>query len=205
MSQQVQELINKIKNEGIEEAKKKAAAVDAQAKKDAEEVIAKARQEADKLIADSKVEIDKMKEAAEHALRQAARDTLLDLRKEIEGILKKIVLSSVGQALTTEELSCIISNIIEKSFDKKTADANIKVILNASDLEHLKKGFIGKLQAKLKEGIHFERSEDISKAFMISFDGGNSAFEVNDTALAEYLTTYLNPEIAALIKDKRTH
>lgn len=204
MTQQVQELINKIKTEAIDAAQKKAEEIEAQAKTKAHEIIAKAQEETNKLKADAEAQIAKSKEAAEKALKQAARDTLLDLRSEIEKILKKIVFQSVGEALTPEELARLLGILVEKSLEKSSGNSGIQAVLSPSDLEKVKKGFLAKLQGRLKEGIRLEPSADISKGFLISFDGGKSAFDFTDVSLAEYIASYLNPEVAALIKDKKS-
>jgi len=203
MSQQVQELINKIKTEGIDEAQKKAKAIEIQAQENAREILAKAQKDSQRLISEAEAEIKKKKESAENAVKQAARDTLLNLRQQIERLLNKIVLDGIGQALTVGELSELIHRLIEKSFEAKSTDTDIRVILSPADLEKLKKGFLTKLSDRFKEGVDFKPAEDMGHGFAISFDGGKSSFDFSDAALAEYLSTYLNPEIANLIKNEK--
>lgn len=204
MSQQIQELINKIKAEGIEEAQKKAKAIETQAQENAKELLAKTKRDSERLMSEADSEIKKKQEAAENAIKQAARDTLLGVRQEIERILERIVLNNVSEALTVEQLFELISQIIEKSFTAASNGANIQVMLNPGDLERLNKGFLAKLKDRVKEGIEFKPVEDIGKGFVISFDKGKSAFDFSDAALAEYLSTQLHPEIVKLIKDEKT-
>ena len=202
MPEQIQELISKIKTEGIEEAQKKAKVIEAQAQEQAQRIVAKAKEEANRLMAEANVNIQKSKEAAEKALQQAARDTLLNLRQDIQKTLKRITLENVGKALTPDELSAIIAHLIEKSFDKKSSAKDMRIILSDADCEKLKKGLVSKLQEKLKEEIRLQSSSEVTKGFLISFDGGKSAFDFTDESLTEFLSAYLNPEIAALLEDK---
>lgn len=200
MSEQVQQLINKIKSEGIEEAQKKSQEIEGQAKSKANQIVEGAKKEAGKIIQDAQEEIKRMRLAAEMALKQSSRNTILSLRKEIENILKKIITLQISETLTTEQLGVIIQDLIKKSVVTESK-AEVQVNLNPKDWERLKNGFLAKLQNEVKQPIQFQSVEDIAKGFTISFDGGKSRFDFTDVSLAEYLSTYLNPQIAVLVKE----
>ena len=57
------------------------------------------------------------------------------------------------------------------------------------------------LKKKVKEPIVFKTSDEISKGFTISFDGGKSSFDFTDESLAQYLGRFLNSQVAQLVKD----
>jgi len=201
MSQQVQELIDKIKSEGVQAAEDKAKEVEAQAEAKSQEIIAKAQQQAEQILANAKQEVKKMQEATQMALQQASRDTLLSLRKEIEQNLQKIITAEVSSALTSERLAQILENLIQGFFKEKSDNENIFVNLNSEDLKQLNDGFISKLQTQLKTAIKLQASDDIGNGFSISFDAGKSAFDFTDVSLAEHLGVYLNEQVAALVKE----
>ena len=135
------------------------------------------------------------------ALKQSSRDMLLSLRKEIEHTLKQIVASQVRDSLTSDNLSKIIGDVINNFLSTKKSEVDIKVALNAKDLNQLKGSFISKLQKQLKDQIKFQSSEDIGKGFTISFDGGKSSFDFTDESLADYLSTFLNAQVAEFVKE----
>ncbi|HCI44990.1 MAG TPA: hypothetical protein DE315_05640 [Candidatus Omnitrophica bacterium] len=200
MSQQVQELIDKIKEEGIQAADQKAREIEEQAKRNAQGTLDEANKRARELISDAEEEIRKKQEASRTALQQASRDTLLSLKKEVQKLLHKVIAAQVADALTPDKLSDIIAAVAHKSVDGKSADAGVGVVLSPKDLKELRDGFLAKLQKQLKHPIHFQASEDIGKGFTVSFDSGKSSFDFSEAALAEYLSVYLNEELAALLK-----
>ena len=200
MPAQVQELIDKIKSEGIEVAQKKAQEIETLAQKKAQEIIFIAQKSAEKLIFEANSEIKKSQEASQIAIKHAGRDTLLALHKEINRILNKIIVQSISAALTPEHLSQIISTAVKNYVDDPST-ASIKVVLNPADLENLKNGYIEKLKIEIKRPIQFQSSDDIHKGFTISFDGGKSSFDFSDASLAEYLGSYVNEEVAAILKE----
>ena len=72
--------------------------------------------------------------------------------------------------------------------------------MSPKDLKELRDGFLAQLQKQFKCPVHFQASEDIGKGFTVSFDQGKSSFDFSQEALAEYLSVYLNEELAALVK-----
>lgn len=201
MSQQVQELIDKIKNEGVQAADQKAKEIEAGAKASAQKTIAAAEAQAKHIIADARVQAQKTHESTEMALKQAARDMLLALKKEIEGVLEKVISRQVKEALSPQQLSDILGGIVKASVKANLADNDIEVTLSAGDLKKLKDGFIAKLQKEIKQPMTFRTSDGISSGFTISFDEGKSCFDFTDTSLVEYLGTYLNTQVAALLNE----
>jgi len=201
MSQQVQELIDKIKSEGVQAAEDKAREIENQAKDQAQSIIADSKRQAEQIIVEAKQEVKKMQESTRMALKQSSRDMLLSLRKEIEQTLQKIITTQVSDTLTSENLATILEAVIQKFIEDKASDSEIVVNLNPEDLEQLKSGFIAKLQKQLKQPIKFRSSDDIGKGFSISFDAGKSAFDFTDASLAEQLGSYLNTQVADLVKE----
>ena len=200
MSQQVQELIDKIKTEGLAAADQKARELEEQAKRNAQGILNEANKRAQDLLLDAEEEIRKKQEASRMALQQASRDTLLSLKKEVQKLLHKVITAQVADALTPQKLSDIIAEIAHKAVDGKSADAGIEVVLSPKDLKELRDGFLAQLQKQFKCPVHFQASEDIGKGFTVSFDQGKSSFDFSQEALAEYLSVYLNEELAALVK-----
>jgi len=201
MSQQVQELIEKIKSEGIEAGQKQADDIIKEAQNKAASVIKDSKNQAQQLVLQSQEEIKKMKEAANKALQQASRDALLSLRKEIENTLKKLVYREVGASLSGQPLAEILKTVIQQTLSAAKEGPDIQFVLSPRDLDQLKNGFLTELQKELKNPIHFQSSGDISGGFTVSFDSGKSSFDFTDESLAAYLGIFLNAQVAAIVKE----
>ena len=199
MSQQVQELIDKIKTEGFEEAQKKSTDIESKAHSDAQKIIDDAKLKAEKLVIEANEEIKRVKESTEMALKQSARDMILSLRKELEATLQKIIQTEVKASLTAEQLGELLNTLIKQSSGQEQDD--IKVTLNEKDLKNIKDSFLAKLQKQVKQSIHLSSSSDIDKGFMISFDSGKSSFDFTDQSLTNYLGGFLNSEVSSLLNE----
>lgn len=201
MSQQVQELIDKIKTEGVEAAATEANKITQNAKNEANKIVDDAKRKAEQIIQEAKQETKKLRESTEMSLRQSSRDMLLSLRKNIESILNRIIHEEVSASLKPEQLAEIISRVIEKALEQNMEIASVEVALHKKDLDHLTKGTLVKLQKRLKEPIEFKASDDVGGGFTISFDGGKSSFDFSNESLAQYLCSFLNTQVAKILKE----
>lgn len=201
MSRQVQELIDKIKSEGIEAARKRARDIELEAQKKAGQIIDEAKHQAERIVRDAKQDAERTHAATQTVLKQASRDMILSLKKEIQNILQNIIRSEVKASLTPAQLAAMIEAAIKNCVHSDIGKGDIVVNLSPADLEKIKKEFIGKLQGKVKEAVTFKPTDGISKGFTISFDKGKSSFDFSQESLAEYLAAFLNQEIANLVKD----
>ena len=199
MSEDIKNLIEKIQQEGIQVAEEKAQEIEAEAKKQAKEIIEKAQREAEALLARAKEQNVRMEESTRASLQQAGRDMLLSLKKEINAMLEKLIISRVGEALSTEEVVKIITALVKDY--KGQEKGQVIISLKKEDLEKLEKGFSAELKEQVKKGIILKPAEEITGGLIISFDNGKSHFDFTDQALAEYIGTYLKPKLNGIFKE----
>jgi V/A-type H+-transporting ATPase subunit E len=201
MSHLVQELINKIKVEGIEAADMKSKEIEHQAQLRAQKIVQDAQRKAELIVTEADLEVKKMKESAHIALKHASRDTILSLKKEIQKTLQKVASTQISEALSADHLTQTLTHIIEKTLEHQGKDMSLQVAVSPKDIEKIKSVILNKFQKQLKHPIHVQASNDIGHGFTISFDAGKSSFDFSDQSLAEYLGNFLNPQLAALITE----
>ncbi len=199
MAEEIRDLIEKINQEGIRAAEEKAQNIEAAAKQRADDILAQARLEAGEMIAVAKDRIRREDEKGKTLLAQAGRDLLLSLRKEINAILGRIVVSDIHQVLTPEALFKLLSEVV-RNFSAKEGN-DITVLLNEDDLEILEKIFLLQLREETRKKIILRPAEEISGGFTISFDSGKSCYDFTDKALAEYIGTYLKPKLNKILQE----
>jgi V/A-type H+-transporting ATPase subunit E len=197
MPEELQELIEKIHQEGVKAAEDKAGDIEAEAKRQAEEIIKKAGKEADKIISDAKDEVSRMRRSGEESLKQAGRNVVISLKKEITSILDRLIALRVREGLSSDAMSKIIPSLIKNYRGEKGA---IVVTLNKKDLKDMEKSFLSKLKAAAKKGITLRGSEEIQGGFFISYDSDKSHYDFTDKSLAEYISSYLKPALGELLK-----
>lgn len=198
MAEEIKGLIEKIQQEGIKVAEEEAKAILEEVKREAATILERANSDAQKLIQEANERIAKTEEASRLALKQAGRDTVISLRKEINSLLDKIMRSAIQETLKPQELGKIISDLIKEISQKHKE--GVEITLKKEDREKVEKGFLSQLKGEIKKGIVLKSLEEISAGFLISFDSGKSHFDFTDKALAEYLAVYLKPKLLELLK-----
>src|SRR5512139_2889967 len=198
MAEEIRDLIEKINQEGIRAAEEKAQNIEAAAQQRADEILAQAKLEGEEMISASRERIHREDKAEKTLLAQAGRDLLIALRKEINAILGRIIVSDIRLAMTPEALFRLLSELIRNYHADERSD--ITVLLSKDDLEILEKNFLHRLREETKEQIVLKPGEEISGGFTISFDSGKSCYDFTDKALADYIGTYLKPKLNQILQ-----
>lgn len=200
MAQEIKDLIAKIQQEGVKAAQEKAAQIKSEADLQAKKIINEAKSEAQRIIENANTEAKNLDDSTRASLKQAGRDLLISLRREINSMLSKLIKAELGRALTAEELAGIIGSLIKNA--PLSLGSEIIVALDEKDKEKLEKGFLKHLAQETKKQIILKSTAGIDGGFMISFDAGKSIFDFSDTALAEYMAGSLKPELDKILKSE---
>ncbi|MDD5725395.1 MAG: V-type ATP synthase subunit E family protein [Candidatus Omnitrophica bacterium] len=200
MAQEINDLIAKIRQEGVQKAEEQAAQIKSEAENKASKLIAEAKSKAEKIIAEAKEQSARHEESTLAALKQSGRDLLISLRQEIAGMLERLVRMELKQVLTSQELAGIIAALIKNA--PLSLGSQVVVALNPLDKEKLEAGFLKQLVQETKKGITLSSSEGIESGFTISFDSGKSMFDFSSEALSEYLSGSLRPELKKILDNK---
>lgn len=193
MEVQLENLINRIKDEGIRTAEERAEIIVRDAEEKAARIIADARQEADNLIKKGESDAARREASGRESLKQAHRDTLIALRSEITALLDGIVKSEAARALQGDSLADIITSVIKNW--KPENSGSFDLILPESDASHLQAALRSALAEKMKQGIEIKPSGDLKAGFRISGKDGEWFYDFTDEELAEVLSARLSGSV----------
>jgi vacuolar-type H+-ATPase subunit E/Vma4 len=198
MTEDIQDLIDKIHQDGIIAAEMKAQVIEDEAKRRANAILSQAKRDAEKMLSDAKERIALEDERERALLAQAGRDLLLSLREEINAMLGQIVVSDIRQALTPETISRLLIEIFKNYATESGGD--ITVSLNKSDMELLERHYLHTLKQEMEREILLKPGDGIRGGFTISYDNGKSSYDFTDKALADYIGTYLKPKLNTILR-----
>ncbi|MCL2184395.1 MAG: V-type ATP synthase subunit E [Treponema sp.] len=199
MEIQVQELIDKIKKDGIDTASRQASEIKNGAQAEAARIIEAAKKEADAIISNSKLEAERAERASLAALQQASRNLILAFKDEIQALLNKIVSENIGANYNGDILKSILPELI-KNWSSKGSDT-INLILPENQLNQLQAFFTDQLKKELGKGIELKSNRKLAYGFQISNKEGSAYYDFSSEAVAGLLSSYLNPKLAEIIKD----
>ena len=199
MEIQVQELIDKIKKDGISAASEEAAKVKAEAESEAKRIIDSARREAADIITRGKQDAERSEKAGAAALEQASRNLVLAFKDEIQALLNRIISEHVTAHYNEDVLKAALPELL-KAWAQKGGE-NLSVILPEGDLSKLQSFFSEKMTGELWKGIELKSNRKLASGFHISNKEGSVYYDFSAEAVAGLLSAYLNPKLAEILKN----
>ena len=198
MEIQLQELIDKIKKDGIESASEEASQIKAQAEGDARRIVEAAQKEAADIVARGRADAERSEKAGVAALEQASRNLVLAFRGEIEALLGRIVAARVEASYGEDALKAIIPELVKK-WAAGNADS-LDLILGEESLGKLRSYFNGELAAELSRGVELKSDRNLGAGFHIANKDGSAYYDFSAESVAELLSAYLNPRLSEILK-----
>ncbi|MCL2212124.1 MAG: V-type ATP synthase subunit E family protein [Treponema sp.] len=199
MEIQVQELIDKIKKDGIKAASDEANKVKAEADTEARRLVENAKKEADSIIERAKQDAERSQKAGIAALEQASRNLILAFRDEIQALLNKIISENVNASYNEDVLKNALPDLLKSWAQNNQGD--LSVILPEGELNKLQGFFNDKLKDQLNKGVELKSNRKLTSGFRISNKEGSVYYDFSAEAVAQLLSSYLNPKLAELLKD----
>ncbi|GHV27900.1 V-type ATP synthase subunit E [Spirochaetia bacterium] len=198
MEIQLQELINKIKKDGIASASEEASRVKSQAESDAGRITDAAQREAQDIIAKAKTDAERFEKAGIAAVEQASRNLILAFKGEIEVLLGKIIAAKVESSYGEDTLKAIIPDLV-KNWALKGADS-VDLILSEDKLGTLRGYFNQELAAEISKGVELKSDRNLGEGFRIAGKDGAAYYDFSAESVAALLSAYLNPRLQAILK-----
>ena len=199
MDVQLQELIDKIKKDGVVTAEAEASKIVEASEKKAEGIIADAQAKAAEIIKNAKAETEKMEKASEEAIIQAGRNMLLSFKDSLIGELDGLIKAETEKAESKEVLTKLIPETV-KAWAKNADASELSVLLSEKDLKILESALTSELKAEVSKGLEIKPDKTLSAGFRIGVKNGAAYYDYSADSLAEMFAAYLNPKVAALLK-----
>jgi V/A-type H+-transporting ATPase subunit E len=193
----VQELLQKIKNEGVDSAKKEADSIIASAHSKAEGIVASAEKKALHIEAQSKAKAEATEEASRLALVQASRDSLLGLRHKVQVFMQDAVLAKTGQMLDSKFLSALLPDLLSAMIQKDSSD--ISILLSEKNLASLDDALANTLSEKIGHAVTFRPFAGLDAGFRVVMEGSNAQYDFSAESIAAILASRVNSRLAECI------
>ncbi len=200
MDTHVEELIDRIKKDGVAAAETSASEKIAQAQKEADKIILNAKEEAEKILRQAKEETARLEKASEDAIKQAGRNILLSFKDSITKELSAIVSKEVADSYSKETLARLVPEVV-KEWVKNDGAEDVSVLLNEKDLKAAEADIKAALKAEIAKGLTLKTDNSISSGFRVGVKDGAAFYDYSAEAVADLFSSYLNPRVAALMKE----
>lgn len=199
MEIQVQELLERIRNEGIETAKKQAEEIIEKAQAQADEIIARAKKEAGDLLAEAKRRVASMDAASRESLLQASRDTMIALRQSVRMFVESALNADIEAAFNAKMAAQVIPEIVRILASSQSGD--IEVLLPPALEEKIDASIAARLSKELARGITFRPYPAIDAGFRVAVEGSAVQYDFTAESIAQILSVRVNKLLAEYLKE----
>jgi len=199
MEIQLQELIDKIKKEGIETASKEAGRLKQEAEGDVKKMLEAAKKEAADIVEKANQDAEQLKKTGISALEQASRNLVLVFKAQIQELLNKLISDVVSDSYSIEIIKGILPDLL-KNWAAKNTDS-LSVLLPEKDIKKLDDAFRAKLASTLKGGVDLKLDKNVNSGFRVAEKDGSAFYDFSEEAVTQLLFAYLSPKLAETIKN----
>lgn len=198
MNTKLQELTDKIYNEGVEKGKTEAAELVAKAQKEAADIVAKAKSEAENITNAANRNAEELKKNTQSELKLFADQSVNALRTEVANLLcGKIATDSVKAATADKGF---MQGLIADLCKQWVNDGEVKI--EAKDAEALTSYFTANAKDLLNNGVKISEVKGLKTDFSISPAQGGYKISFGDAEFVEYFKEFLRPKLVEMLFGK---
>jgi V/A-type H+-transporting ATPase subunit E len=196
---QLKELIDAINRDGVEKARQESEEILKKARSQAEKIVADARAQADALLAAATREQERLERSGRESLRQAARDLMLQVRKQLESLFAALLKEKAGNALQDEEITAAIAAMISNWTPER--QDQIEILLPKDRFDSMAKALRAGLAGKIAAGIEIKAAAEVADGFRVAEKNSQAYYDFSAASIAENLSVFLNPLMAGIVAD----
>ena len=199
MSNKLQELTERLYQEGLSKGKEEGEQLLARAREEAARIVAEARQQAAGIVADAQKQADDLREKTSSDVKMASAQCLQATKKDIEDLLVGAVSAeSVKKQLSDPDfLKKIIQSVAERF--SATESADLSLILPASLQQELEPWLAGELTQALGAQPKASFSKKVAGGFSIGPKDGSWFVSLTDETFQDLIAEYLRPVTRKLL------
>jgi len=191
----LENLIEKIRKEGVEGAQQASDEMVQKAKTEAEEIVAQAKKEAEDIVSKGEAKAAQFQANAELAIQQAARDGELMFKSRLNELFDNVFKNQVNASLSPDVLKDMIVAIV----GNWAKNPNIEITVAENDAKKLEKVLFAGLNKEVADGIEIKTGNDVSGGFRIGLKDENVYYDFSDESIASILKASLNPRIKEIL------
>lgn len=199
MQNKLQELTDKLYNEGLSKGREEGEALLAKAKSQAADIVAEAEKKAAEIMTKAENEAEAYKVKVAGDLKMAASQSVQATRKDIEDLVVfKMTGSATEKALSDEAFVKEVIKAVAEKFNAETA-MDLNLVLPETLKYSLEPFVKNELSTILKGQVNASFSKKIAGGFTIGPKDGSYFISLTDETFKELISEYLRPATRKLL------
>lgn len=201
MSDKIQEITQKIYNEGIVKAKADAEQIIADAKTEAEQIIRSAHRERESILSEAQKSADELKHKTDIEIQLAARQFISTVKQKITTLITASQVDKpVEHALNDVDFVKTIIQILINNWNRGTSEElKLNVLLPAKNEKEFAAFFDSRITESLNKEIELSFDEKMETGFKIGPQDGSYIISFTDDDFKNYFKRYIKDRTRKLL------
>lgn len=200
MENKLQELTQKLYNEGLSKGKQEAETLLSSAQKEAAEIVAKAKAQAEEIVKKAQTQAEESKKNTLTELSLAGKQSISAIKQQIEKlILTQAIDPAVSAANNDPKFIQELLLSVASNWSASSARVELSAVLPAAKQEQLS-GVVEQITAQsLKNGLEISFDSRVESGFKIGPKEGGYYISFSDKEFNALLGEYLRPQVSKLL------
>ena len=195
MQNKLQELTDRLYNEGLSKGKQDGEELLQKAKIEADGIIAQAKSEAARIVAQANKEAEELKTKVTADVKMAATQSIAVTKQEIE---KMVVTKAAAEGVKANMnnvafVKDLITSVVKAFNPQNAAPVDISLILPESLKKELEPFVKNEIANQFKGEVKVDYSKKVNGGFKISPKGGGYMLQFTDDEFTQLIANYLRP------------
>lgn len=195
MQDKLQELTDRLYNEGLSKGKQEGEELLQKARTDAENIVAQAKAEAERIVAQANKEAEEMKTKVTADIRMAATQSISVTKQEIEQMLvNKAATEGVKANMSNADFVKELILSVVKAFNPQNASPVALDLILPDSLKAQVEPFIqNEIANQFKGEVKVDYSKKMNGGFKIAPKDGGYMLQFTDEEFTQLIANYLRP------------
>jgi len=197
MADQLQEMLTKIYDEGVNKAKAEAAVILEAAQKEADQKKALATQEAEKILADAKQKAAELDKNLHSDLKMAAQQAMSALKNKV---INALMIDTIDKQTTgAMQDNAFLQKLILEVLGKWSPDSSFVLTVPEAKKAELDAFFNNNVKAAFAGSLKVDYSPVMKSGLAIAPADGTYKLSFTDEDFANFFKSYLRPKAAQIL------
>lgn len=198
MQSKLQELTEKIYQEGLEKGNEEAKAIVEAAKKEASDIVDAAKKEASQIVETANKTAEETKKNTESEIALSSKQALNALKQQITDVLNsKVIDEATGKAFDADFTKKIVETTLKNWGSAQSAD--LAVLLPADQEKELEAALKKSVKDAIAKGLELNFDASIKSGFQIAPKDGSYKVSFTEEDFGNFFKQYLRPKLVEIL------
>ncbi|WP_291857439.1 V-type ATP synthase subunit E [Marinilabilia sp.] len=203
MTKKLQDLTEKIYNEGVQKANKEAEAILKEAREKASAIEKEAKKKAEQKLEEAEKKAGETKKHIESEMKMALEQSMAALKQDISKLVTLEAIEPKTKELFSDKkyLGDLVVKVVDGWIKKESKD--LEVVLPESQRKEMEDHFKNQLASHLNKGLKLSFAKNMKSGFKVGPAEGGYVISFTDEDFTNFFKTYLRPKSTELLFEKK--